>query len=336
MIPKLHTNQQLLVDELILRGATIRVIDLYDELLEISYKGKKDFLLDRFSSVVPFTTSKITADKHLSKSYLVENNISTPYGNVFTYNRKNEALIFAEDNYPLVLKPNWGSHGDHVVVNIRNKTELMDAMSFFSRNCGNESAFILEKFYDWNEYRLFITSQNGFAVIHREPASVIGNGVSNIKDLIAIENERRKILKQTENTSLCPIVLDEEVHKTLLKNGIHQQISYVPRYNEKVFLRKESNLAKGGLAIDYTDLVHPDIKKLAISTLKVFQGMPVAGLDLLCEDVTQPLKPENHVIIEVNSSPGLAMHTYPSIGKSRNVASLLADVMFPDLPSVNT
>jgi cyanophycin synthetase len=79
-----------------------------------------------------------------------------------------------------------------------------------------------------------------------------------------------------------------------------------------------------------TDEVHPSVKELAIKTLACFPGLPVAGLDMLCEDPTKELSNDNYVIIEINSNPGLAMHTYPTKGKSRDVAQLLLEVMFPD------
>ena len=40
----MHTNQKLLVDYLISKGASYTVLDEYEELLEIKYKNKKDFL----------------------------------------------------------------------------------------------------------------------------------------------------------------------------------------------------------------------------------------------------------------------------------------------------
>ena len=80
----MHTNQKLLVDILIKNGASIKVIDPFEELLEISYDGKKDFLLDRFSSEIPLHSVKLTADKFFTKKILKENNINVSEGNIFS------------------------------------------------------------------------------------------------------------------------------------------------------------------------------------------------------------------------------------------------------------
>lgn len=329
-ISSLHTNQRLLLLALEKYGATFRLLDSYEELIEISCNGKKDFLLDRFSSQVPYHVVKMSADKHFAKKLFSDNHISNPIGQIFTSHTSIEALNYASTIYPVVLKPNWGSHGDNVQVNIKDQAELEKAISLFISKTSSNEPFIIEKFYPWNEYRLFITNKNGFAVVHRQCASIIGDDILSIQELIKKENTHRIHLKNTVNTALCPIVIDSEVTKYLAEHNIHS-LDYIPQYNEQVFLRQESNLAKGGKAIDMTDITHPSIKQLAIQALTCFPGLPVAGLDLLCHDITQPISPDNYVIIEINSNPGLAMHTYPTEGQSRDVAQLLLDVMFPHL-----
>jgi cyanophycin synthetase len=330
-ISKLHTNQRLLIEALLKCGAQVRLLDAFEELIEVTYKGKKDFLLDRFSSRAPYHVVKMSADKHFAKKIMKENGINTPEGKVFTGNTALDAINYAENNYPLVLKPNWGSHGDNVYVNINSTAQLRNVIKHFIDSTDLNNPFILEKFHPWKEYRLFITENGGFAVIHREWASITGNGQDSVNTLIEKENEYRIELKKKEPTSLCPIVIDNEVHQFLSEQNIEKGLQFIPAKGQQIFLRQESNLAKGGIAIDMTDEVHSSVKELAMKTLACFPGLPVAGLDMLCEDPTQPLNNSNYVIIEINSNPGLAMHTYPTKGKSRDVAQLLLDVMFPEL-----
>jgi cyanophycin synthetase len=329
----LHTNQRLLIDALLKCGAQVRLLDAFEELVEVTYKGKKDFLLDRFSSKVPYHVVKMSADKHFAKKIMKENGINTPEGKVFTGNTALDAIDYAESNYPLVLKPNWGSHGDNIHVNINGAEQLKNSINHFINATDINNPFIIEKFHPWKEYRLFITEKGGFAVIHREWSSIIGNGEDSIESLIEKENKYRVELKKKEPTSLCPIVIDNEVYQFLEEQNIQEGLQFIPAKEQKIFLRQESNLAKGGIAIDMTDEVHPSVKELAIKTLACFPGLPVAGLDMLCADPTQPLNDKNYVIIEINSNPGLAMHTYPTIGKSRDVAQLILEVMCPNLGS---
>ena len=329
MLNNFHTNQRLMLEELIKRGATYTIIDKFDELLSIEYNGKKDFLLDRFSSKAPFHVVKVSADKYLSKNILKENKISVPTGSVFTGKDMNDALTYAKDLYPVVLKPNWGSHGNHVQVDIRNSVELESAIWQFQTLCGREEPFIIERYYPWMEHRVFITLKGEYAVVKREPASIVGDGVHTIQELVEIENNYRIELKKRQPTSLCPLVLDTEVDKNLFKQ--HLNLEYVPQKNEKIFLRCESNLAKGGRAINMTPFIDKSVIEVAKKALSSFPFLPCAGLDVLCEDITKPFTKDNYTIIEINSNPGLAMHTYPTEGESINVAKMMVNVMFEEL-----
>ena len=62
-----------------------------------------------------------------------------------------------------------------------------------------------------------------------------------------------------------------------------------------------------------------------------------SGLDLITEDISKDITKniQNYSIIEANSSPGLAMHMFPTQGKARDVASMLCDVMFPYIGHLN-
>jgi cyanophycin synthetase len=327
MFSNLHTNQKLLVSELQKRGAEIKIIDMDDELLEVTFNGRKEYLLDRFSSMAPFHMVKISADKHLAKKILHSNGVQVPEGEIFTGHNTEDALNYAKQLFPVVLKPNWGSHGDYVEADIQNRQELEIAIWKFVAQRGINTAFIIEKYVEGDEHRLFVTAFGGFAVVKREPSMVIGNGIDTILKLAEAETEKRREIKSQQFSPLCPIVIDEDVNKFLVKKGIAQGLQYVPAQDEKVFLRNQSNLAKGGLAIDLTDDAHSTVKKIAFKALKAFPGLPCVGLDLICKDISKPLN--EYAIIEANSSPGLAMHMFPSIGQPRDVAAMIADVMFP-------
>jgi len=323
MIDQLHTNQRMLVSELLRRGAHVSIVDIADELLEVEYGGRREYLLDRFSSFVPFHMVKISADKHLAKELMKKSGVCVPEGSVFTGHNVEDALAYAKDMYPVVLKPNWGSHGDFVESDISDSRDLETAIWHFVAQKGKDCAFIIEKFIAGIEHRLFITALGGFAVIEREPASVTGDGTRSILELCEAETQRRKLIKSQEFSCLCPLVLDKESDKFLARQGLGTR-SVV---GTKVYLRHQSNLAKGGLAIDRTEQAHHSVKKLALRALKAFPGMPAMGLDLITRDITKPLG--EYAIIEANSSPGLAMHMFPTQGAPRDVAGMLADVMFP-------
>ena len=55
-----------------------------------------------------------------------------------------------------------------------------------------------------------------------------------------------------------------------------------------------------------------------------------AGLDFMTTDISAPQDRSSYRIIEVNSLPDIGMHLAPGRGKPRNVAGMLADLIFPE------
>jgi cyanophycin synthetase len=102
----------------------------------------------------------------------------------------------------------------------------------------------------------------------------------------------------------------------------------IPPVGKKVLVRRNANLSTGGTAADVTDEVHPDVARHAIEAARVV-GLDIAGVDMVAQDISQPLQGQRGVIVEVNAGPGLRMHIEPSSGKPRPVGESILDMMFP-------
>jgi len=331
---RLHTNQRLVVEELESRGAEIVAVAPEIELLEVRHRGRRDFLLDRFSAAAPYHMVKASADKRLTKALLAAAGVAVPAGERFDGSVIEEALHFADGlGYPVVAKPNWGSHGDAVRTGIGTRDRLEACLWHFVSERGPHEPFLVERHLPFPEHRVLATAAGGFASVRREPASVTGDGRSTIAALAEAESARRRALRAAGPTSLCPIVLDDEAREHLRRCGRTGGFDHVPAAGERVPLRLTSNLAKGGVAVDVTDELHPSVRTLAQQVLSAFRGLPIVGIDLLCADIRTPLAPGNHAVIEVNSNPGLAMHHFPGMGTPRDVAALVVDAMFDWIPA---
>lgn len=329
-LSKLHTNQRLLVEELIKRGAAVAPLDYDLELLEVSYNGKTEYLMDRASKVTAYLPSSLTADKHLTKQILEKNGIAVPAGRIFDGAQVAEALNYGDEiGFPLVVKPNVGSHGDLVRSGIENREQLESAIYAFLNQADEKEYFIVERHVGGHEYRIFITAKGDYAVLLREPAYVTGDGVNSIKMLAEQETSRRQRIKEKDGSALCPVALDQIALNFLRRKEI--DFDYVPDRDEKVYLRLSSNLAQGGVSKDMTDEAHPSAIGIARKVLAAFDGLPCLGIDFLTPDIAVDQTVVPHAIIEVNANPGLSMHHMPAIGRPRNVAGYLADVTFPFL-----
>lgn len=325
-IENLHTNQKVLLNALIRHGAEIDIADKDTEIICVSYKNKKTYLLDRFTDVVPFNWVVLTADKMFVKQLLLDNGISTPLGDVFSGFSANIIEPYVEElGYPVVLKPVCGSHGDDVYSRLQDYKQLNKVVNRFIKKAGMDTDFIIEEYFPGFEHRIFITQKGDYAVLKREPAYVIGNGSNTIRELIKTENKRRKELKKKSNSALCPIAVDEHVKKFLKEEG--KSLDYIPSKNEKTYLRLTSNIAKGGVSHNMTPNVHPSVIEIAKKVAEIIP-LPFMGIDFITEDISKPQTYDSYRIIEVNSSPGFAMHMLPAIGEPIDVGEFAIKVLF--------
>ena len=322
-LAKLHTNQRLLIIELINRGVDIYPIDLSIELFGAEYKNHREYLLDRFSSVVPYVQAQLTSDKFLTKKILQDNGLQTPAGNVFDIKNRDEILSYVREelHFPIVIKPNRWSHGDDVYMNIASLQELEQLLKDLYKEIGN-AAFVVEEQFDGNEYRIFYTQQGEYAILQREPAYVIGDGKHTIKFLADQETYLRA---HPRMNCLCPILIDD-----LFLKKINMTADTMPATWEKIYVRSNSNVAKWGVAINYTDKIHPSLLKIAEKALDAFRWLPYIWIDFMCKDISKAHNKNTYVIIEVNTNPGIAMHMQPWEWAIVDVASMLANIIFPE------
>jgi cyanophycin synthetase len=102
----------------------------------------------------------------------------------------------------------------------------------------------------------------------------------------------------------------------------------IPSDGEKIYLRPNANLSTGGKAIDCTEEVCKENSEIALKAAKII-GLGIAGIDIIAKDISKPMYEQNGAIIEVNASPGIRMHLYPSSGHARNVSENIVDYLFP-------
>jgi len=327
-LAKLHTNQRLFIIEMQSRGIDVEVIYNEMELIKAEYGKHIEWILDRDSSITPYSVSIICGDKYITKKILQRSEISVPTGEMFYPNEAQLSIFYARKiGFPVVIKPVFGSHGDHIYMDVENEKELKNIVKeVFVKDIGKP--FIIEKQFEGKEYRVFLTKNGDYAVLHRDPAHVIGDSNHTILELIELENEKRK----ARINSLCPISIDEITEVYMNKNNI--SLSDIPKENEKVYLRHNSNVAKGGLCIDYTEQIHPSVIENCKKILDTFSGLSYVGIDYMSKDIKQNQTPDMYNIVEVNTVPGIHMHMRPSLGTPRNIAKYMVDMIFPETVEV--
>ena len=322
----LHSNQKILIYEMLKRGINVELLSEKLELIKTSYQGHVEFIYDRDSSIMPYHVSVLAGNKGITKKILQDNGISVPIGEVFPISEYDAILeAFHILDCPVVLKPVFGSHGYDVYTNITSEKELLEAIEKMVKNKGLQTKVLIEEFYPAKEYRVFVTKNRDYAVLHRDPAHVFGNGVNTIKELIDMENYRRM---NPRTNALCEILVDEEMYRYMNMNNI--TMDDIPKKGTKVYLRTNSNVAMGGICEDYTDRVHQSVIDIGMNVLKSFPGLPYVGIDFMTNSIEEEQNDESYRIIEINTVPGVHMHFRPAIGKSQNIAKYMVDIIYPE------
>jgi cyanophycin synthetase len=96
----------------------------------------------------------------------------------------------------------------------------------------------------------------------------------------------------------------------------------------RVFLRETASAASGAESFDVTEQVHPETEKLALDAVGLV-GLDIAGLDIIADDISQPLSAQHGAFLEINEQPGIFMHAAPLCSPPRPVGEAIVESLFP-------
>ncbi len=292
--------------------------DSYVQLGQGKYQRRIVATLMDDTSYLGVTTAGSKAE---TKRILAEHGIPVPRGRAVSC--LDEAVAQAKIiGYPLVLKPLNGNHGRGVTTDIRTEDELRKA---YIQACGVNSEAVVEQYLLGFDYRLLVVNHQLVAAAMREPAHVIGDGLSTVRQLIELLNIDSQRGDGHEK-ALTKVKFNSETELVLDMQGL--SLDYMPSVGEKVLVSHGANLSSGGTARGVTAEVHPSIRLLAERVSRLI-GLNVVGIDLIAPAIDRPLDPERSGVIEVNASPGFRMHLSPSSGPAVNVAKPVVDMLFP-------
>ncbi|MBT5932633.1 MAG: cyanophycin synthetase, partial [Flavobacteriales bacterium] len=279
----------------------------------------------RFQATITCKTSNIAVDiacnKEQTKKMLDDASVPVAKGDI-CYDEEDLQETIDDIGYPIVIKPLDGNHGKGASINIDNWEDAVKGLKHakeYSRRV------IVEKFITGFDFRVLVINNEVIAAAQRVPAHVIGNGNNTIQELIDITNEDPRRGYGHENV-LTEITIDRSTER-LIDNAGYTLTSVLPE-NETLYLKSTANLSTGGTSVDVTDLMHPENVFIAERISRVI-GLDICGIDIMASNLTQSLKENGGVILEVNAAPGFRMHLAPSEGLPRNVAAPVIDMLYP-------
>jgi cyanophycin synthetase len=146
--------------------------------------------------------------------------------------------------------------------------------------------------------------------------------VHTVAELIELQINSDPRRGEEEDFPLDTIRLDEHTTSVLELKRQGLTADSVPEKGRNVLIMRTGNMA-----LDVTDEVHPEVAAQAVLAARVV-GLDIAGVDLVAQNISQPLAAQGGAIVEVNAGPGLLMHLKPAVGQPRPVGQAIANHLF--------
>jgi cyanophycin synthetase len=290
-------------------------------LVQLGYGKYQRRIQATITSETRHIAVELSCDKEMA--HRIFEDLGLPVPKQRTASSEREAQRMADRiGYPVVVKPFDGNHGRGVSINLKNADEVGAA---YRTAAEHSRTVVVENFIKGLDHRMLIVNGELVAAAKRVPGHVIGDGKSDLKQLVdQVNADPRRGLGHEK--SLTRIEIDAQAERLMAKSGY--TLETVLPEDEIFYLRETANLSTGGTAVDVTDIVHPDTKTMAIRAAKAI-GLDVCGVDFLCEDISQSYRTHGGGICEINAAPGFRMHVSPSEGQGRDVGGAVMDMLFP-------
>ncbi|MFD6754019.1 N-acetylglutaminylglutamine synthetase [Micromonospora gifhornensis] len=304
---QLNPYAKIVADEAMRRGIRVEVTDPQWGELRLSTGGRTILTRESLSELTSAVAMSRCDDKRVTRRILAEAGLSVPRGRTATGDAA-DAEFLAEVG-ELVVKPARGEQGNGITVGVRTPEALAAAVELAARYC---TEVLLEELCAGEDLRVVMIDHEVVAAAVRRPASVTGDGVHDIAELIERQSRRRAAATGGESR----IPLDDMTRDVVAEAGY--ALHDVLPEGQVLAVRRTANLHTGGTIHDVTGELHPVIAEACVAASRALD-IPVTGLDLL---VPAPDQPE-HVFIEANERPGLANH------EPQPTAERFVDLLFP-------
>ncbi len=289
-------------------------------LVQLGYGALQNRIWTAETDLTSAIAEGIAGNKDLTKSLLRSCGVPVPHGEVV--HSEAEAWEAAEEiGLPVVVKPRDGNRGRGVMLNLRSKDDIITAYAVAR---AEDPDVIVEKFIEGPEHRVLVVGGQVVAVVRGESAWVSGDGQSTIEQLVdaQINSDPRR-----GNADIHPLeALVPRTNSVILANLQRQQLTpaSVPAAGQRVLIA-----ANGNHAIECTETIHPEVAHICTLAARVV-GLDIAGIDLVCKDISQPLESQGGAVVEVNAGPSLLMHLKPAEGKPQPVGDAIVSHLFPE------
>lgn len=257
-------------------------------------------------------------NKQYCKRIFKQLNISHPKSIVFSDLEASylEVEAFLEEGKCYVCKPLAGTEGRGVCMNLKKMADILVAWNSWREEY---EQFMIEEQIQGGDLRIQAIGGKIVAACIREPATVIGDGLTTVKELVA----QRHTVVNAQNPA-NKLELDLASFELLSSQNL--SLTSIPALNKPVQLKYVANMNQGARSIDITDEIHPDYNNW-ITRLTTKLETSIFALDVLTIDYTKSPSSETAWALEINGEPYWYHHTF-SERRTHNIGKMILEDVF--------
>lgn len=320
---QLELSTQILIKEAQERGYEVDILDVRDNFIRLRKANHIEYVKQATrTSLDNYIAPLIMENKEVTKIILTEHGINVPQG--VAIQSIDEALLYYEqfNGQDIVIKPRSTNFGIGITMlkAMASKKVFIDALRFAFEH---DAVVLIETFIPGREYRFLVIGDETVAVLYREPANVVGDGHSTIRQLVAEKNRDplrgEGYVKPLEKIKIGEVEQDYLLTQSLTPESIVEE-------GRTVYLRNNSNISTGGDSIDTTDEIPEFYKQIAVQAAQAV-GARMCGADIIINNLNTVPTKDSYSVIELNFNPALHIHNYPFHGINRRVEKKVLDLL---------
>ena len=311
----LELSTKIVMNEAKEQGMNIEVLDELNNVIQIE---NEIIVQATKTNIDTYANILMLENKYMTKKILNEHNIPVPKGVRYQKGDKIDYNLFNENN--MVVKPEDTNFGIGITMLTKkcSKESIDNAINFAFEN---SKKILVEETIIGTEYRFLVIGDKCVSIVKRVPAHVVGDGINTIKKLVSIKNKNP--LRSTGYVTPVELINLGEFEKNFLKLSNLDE-NYIPRKDEIVNLRNNSNISTGGDTIEMLEQVPKVFHNIAIQATRAL-GVNICGIDMIIEDLFDSKK--KYGIIEANFNPAIQMHTFPLVGYGKSPAKDIIELV---------
>ena len=310
-----------LLAEGIKRGYSFKVLRAAPLNLILASKGAVGFIFQHWPGYI---TTQRRDDRYNLRDKEYQKRVLSSYGlpvpTLLQVVKHPIQIDLDKISFPVVCKPVIGFGSHDVIAGVSYLHELVAVVNHIT-NKGHDC--LIEPYVLGSHYRLLVVWGKYVSCVERRPASVTGDGVHTVSELIEARNRERWRGDDDDLSTAVPYIKqDAETMTNLAEEGMAAPT--IPSGGEQVLLQKHLLAAHCADLLDVTDSVNRDTVELCERCARELD-LPLIGFDLISRDVHLSCSDEG-AFNEINTvDVGTSVNEHCTISGGRPVSKHIWD-----------